>query len=87
MPGGIATGLQRRVDPETLKQYGKNSAQGAATTITAAFGKEWEGKGGIYLEDCQEAGPVPEGVAPHAFDLEDEKKLWPLSLTMLNLSE
>lgn len=102
MPGGIATGLQRHVDPETLKQwgssepakkYGKNPAQGAATTITAAFGKEWEGKGGVYLEDCQEAGPIPEGgtlavgVAPHAFDPEGEKKLWALSLKMLNLSE
>lgn len=102
MPGGIATGLQRHVDPETLKQwgssepaikYGKSPAQGAATTMTAAFGKEWEGKGGVYLEDCQEAGPMPEGgtlavgVAPHAFDPEGEKKLWALSLEMLNLSE
>lgn len=102
MPGGIATGLQRHVDLETLKQwgsnepakkYGKSPAQGAATTTTAAFGKEWEGKGGVYLEDCQEAGPIPEGgtlavgVAPHAFDLEDEKKLWALSLKKLNLLE
>ncbi|KAI0870735.1 NAD(P)-binding protein [Hypoxylon argillaceum] len=102
MPGGIATGLQRHVDPETLKQwgssepsrkYGKSPAQGAATTMTAALGKEWEGKGGVYLEDCQEAGPIPEGgilavgVAPHAFDPEGEKKLWALSLQLLNLSE
>ncbi|KAJ5337130.1 NAD(P)-binding protein [Penicillium brevicompactum] len=69
MPGGIFTGLQRHVDPETLKQwgssepvlggqkYGKSPAQGAATTMTAAFGKEWKGKGGVYLEDCQEARP------------------------------
>ncbi|KAJ5358143.1 hypothetical protein N7541_005301 [Penicillium brevicompactum] len=102
MPGGIFTGLQRHVDPETLKQWGssepaqkydKNAAQGAATTITAAFGKEWEGKGDVYLEDCQEAGPVPEGgtlavgVAPHAFDPEGERRLWSLSLKLLNLSE
>ena len=102
MPGGIATDLQRHVDPETLKQwsssepaqkYGKSPAQGAATTMTAAFGKEWEGNGGVYLEDCQEAGPIPEGgtlavgVAPHAFDPEGEKKLWALTLEMLNLSE
>jgi len=100
MPGGIYTGLQRYVDPETLKQwvssepskkYGKSPAQGAATIMTAALGKEWEGKGGVYLEDCQEAGPIPEGgtlavgVAPHAFDAEGEKKLWDLSLKMLNL--
>ncbi|CAI6332026.1 unnamed protein product [Periconia digitata] len=102
MPGGIATGLQRFVDPETLKQwgssepalkYGKSPAQGAATTMTAAFGKEWEGKGGVYLEDCQEAGPIPEngtlavGIAPHAFDPEGQKKLWDLTLKMLKLSE
>lgn len=102
MPGGIDTGLQRHVDPEMLKQwasselskkYGKSPAQGAATTMTAAFGKEWEGKGAVYLEDCQEAGPIPEGgilavgVAPHAFDSEGEKKLWALSLKMLNLPE
>ncbi len=99
MPGGIATGLQRHVDTEMPKQwgsseatqkYGKSPAQGAATTMTAAFGKEWEGNGGVYLEDCQEADPVPEGgtlaigAAPHAFDPEGEKKLWTLSLKMLN---
>lgn len=102
MPGGIATSLQRHVDPEMLKQwgssepsrkYGKSPAQGAATTMTAALGKEWEGKGGVYLEDCQEAGPIPEGgtlavgVAPYAFDPEGEKNLWALSLQLLNLSE
>ncbi|KAH7313820.1 hypothetical protein B0I35DRAFT_394856 [Stachybotrys elegans] len=102
MPGGVATGLQRHVDPEMLKQwassetarkYGKSPAQGAATTMTAAFGKEWEGKGGVYLEDCQEAGPLPEGgtlavgVAPHAFDIEGGKKLWDLALNMLSLTE
>ncbi|CEJ81944.1 Putative Short-chain dehydrogenase [[Torrubiella] hemipterigena] len=102
MPGGIATDLQRHVDPKTLEQwvlsepsrkYGKSTAQGAATTMTAAFGKEWEGKGGVYLEDCQEAGPVPDGgtlavgVAPHAFNPEGEKALWALSIEMLNLVE
>jgi NAD(P)-dependent dehydrogenase (short-subunit alcohol dehydrogenase family) len=102
MPGGIASDLQRHVDPETLKQWGSSEpaqkymmspAQGAATTITAAFGKEWEGKGGVYLEDCQKAGPIPEGgtlavgVAPHAFNPEGEKQLWDLTIKMLNLSE
>ncbi|KAF3397949.1 Retinol dehydrogenase 11 [Penicillium rolfsii] len=88
MPGGIATGLQRHVDLEMLKQwsssepaqkYGKSPAQDAVTTMTAALGREWEGKGGVYLEDCQEAGPIPEGgilavgVAPHSFNPEGEK--------------
>jgi NAD(P)-dependent dehydrogenase (short-subunit alcohol dehydrogenase family) len=103
MPGGVlGTGLQRHVDPELVKQwnssesslkFSKSPAQGAATTMTAAFGKEWEGKGGVYLEDCQEAGPMPEGgtmavgVSPWAFDPEGEKRLWTLSLKMLSLSE
>ncbi|CAG8960517.1 hypothetical protein HYFRA_00008237 [Hymenoscyphus fraxineus] len=102
MPGGIKTALQRHVDPEMLATWGsseaarkhmKSPAQGAATTITAAFGKEWEGKGGVYLEDCQEAGPLPAeggtlsvGLAPHASNPEGEKKLWELSLKMLKLS-
>ena len=49
MPGGIATDIQHHADPETLKQWGssrpakrydKRPAQGAATTMTAAFVKE-----------------------------------------------
>lgn len=48
--------------------------------MRAAFGKKWEGKGGVYVENCQEAGLIPEGgtlavgVAPDAFDPEGEKK-------------
>ena len=53
--------------------------QGAATTVWAAVGKVWEGKGGVFLEDCQgrEACLVPYGPGqeggyagnvPHAYD-------------------
>jgi NAD(P)-dependent dehydrogenase (short-subunit alcohol dehydrogenase family) len=64
MPGGIATNLQRHVDPEVLaearRQAGapselKTVAQGAATSVLAAASPLLQGIGGRYLEDCQEA--------------------------------
>ncbi|MCJ1401821.1 hypothetical protein MMC11_005038 [Xylographa trunciseda] len=96
-PGGIMTGLQIHV-PEDVKETWKSDAatkgmksvpQGAATTVWAAVSREWEGKGGKYLEDCQESRPV-EGVwgyAPHAFDQEKEGKLWIASLKLLGLED
>ena len=100
MPGGIATELQKHV-PETTKsawysnedtqKFMKNTAQGSATTILAAVDKKWEGKGGVYLEDCQEAIPMPPGgrgavgFAPHAFDAEKEARLWDAAMKMVKL--
>jgi hypothetical protein len=64
MPGGIATNLQRHVDPEALaearRQAGastelKTVAQGAATSVLAAASPLAQRIGGRYLEDCQEA--------------------------------
>jgi NAD(P)-dependent dehydrogenase (short-subunit alcohol dehydrogenase family) len=64
MPGGIATNLQRYVDPEVLAQRRRQSgastelktvAQGAATSVLAAASPLLEGVGGRYLEDCREA--------------------------------
>lgn len=100
MPGGIATELQRYIPEETkaawstgdeVKKFWKSTAQGAATTMVAAVGKEWEGKGGVYLEDCQEAIPTPPGgegsvgVAAHAFDAEKEPRLWDAAMKMVKL--
>lgn len=100
MPGGIATELQRYVPDdlkkawstgEAVQKFWKSTAQGAATTMVAAIGKEWEGKGGVYLEDCQEAIPTPPGgfgsvgVAAHAFDPEKETKLWDVATKMVGL--
>ncbi len=95
------TGLQTHVgeqiqksweSPETQKVF-KSTEQGAATTVYAALGKEYEGRGGCYLEDCDEAGPqVEEGMgasghAAHAFDEEGEKKLWVDSCEMVGVSD
>jgi NAD(P)-dependent dehydrogenase (short-subunit alcohol dehydrogenase family) len=68
MPGGIATGLQRHVDPEALARIRREAGaseelktveQGAATSILAAVSPLLDGIGGRYLEDCQEAEVVP----------------------------
>lgn len=93
-PGGIATGLQVHVDEamkaswaadESVANYMKSPAQGAATSVYAALGKEWEGKGALYLADCAAQGPFKggealgtgdEGFAEWAFDEEAEEKLW-----------
>ncbi len=100
MPGGIATELQRYVPDdvkaawstgEEVQKFWKSIAQGAATTMVAAVGKEWEGKGGVYLEDCQESIPTPPGgegsvgIAAHAFDAEKESKLWIAAMKMVKL--
>ena len=67
MPGGIATNLQRHVDPDALakarREAGastelKTVAQGAATSVLAAASPLLQGIGGRYLEDCQEAQTI-----------------------------
>lgn len=100
MPGGILTNLQQHVSAEEkaswhsnkdIMNFMKSTGQGAATTIVAALSKEWEGKGGKYLEDCQVAGdsivPWTMGVTKEAFDDGKEDKLWELTLGTLGLSQ
>ena len=99
-PGGIWTELYVHVsaveqeswsEDEAIRQFMKSSAQGAATTVYAAISKDWEGKGGRYLENCAdtspilEPGPISPGYAPHAYDEEKEKKLWLDSLKLVGL--
>lgn len=99
MPGGIFTGLQVHVPAEVKEGWKafamgmKNEEQGAATTVLAAVGKEWEGVGGKYLEDCreiEETGKAEYGAfgwMSHAFDEKLEKQLWIDSLKMVGLPE
>ncbi|KAF2797313.1 short-chain dehydrogenase/reductase-like protein [Melanomma pulvis-pyrius CBS 109.77] len=63
-PGAINTDLSRHLGSEFVAQIMsddkilkimKTPEQGAATTVLAAVGNEWEEKGGKYLEDCEEA--------------------------------
>ena len=62
----------------------KSTEQGAATSVWAAVGEELEGRGGLYLENCNQAVPWSEqapfeGVLPHAIDPEAAERLWALS--------
>ncbi|KAI9645369.1 hypothetical protein NHQ30_006106 [Ciborinia camelliae] len=107
MPGAMESGIQRHLDPkeaadyaatEVVKKTMKSLEQGAATTVLAAIGKEFESKGGVYLENCEVAGLYPSdrghdhfpdvpGYAKHAFDEEKEYKLWLDSLRMVGVAE
>jgi len=99
-PGGIMTGLQQHLSREEMDQMGwldaegkpragfKSAAQGAATSVWAATASELEGRGGCYLEDCNEAEPFSKekpfaGVHAHALDPEAARRLWTLSEEML----
>ncbi|UTP38999.1 oxidoreductase [Phenylobacterium sp. LH3H17] len=96
MPGGIMTPLQRYLPKEEMVAMGwmdaegnvregfKTTEQGASTSVWAAVGEELEGIGGLYLEDCKEAGPWTKedpvhGVMPYALDPESAERLWALS--------
>ena len=64
----------------------KSTEQGASTSVWAAIGPELNGVGGLYLENCAEAGPWTadnpfEGVMPYALDPEAAERLWALSET------
>lgn len=104
MPGGVETGLQKHIQdlmkttkamPQRVK-YMKSVEQGCANTIWAATARELEGKGAVYCEDCEVAGPISQnqpdpaiapGYAPWAFDPEGEAKLWEISLGLVGLKK
>ncbi|TGJ85028.1 hypothetical protein E0Z10_g3714 [Xylaria hypoxylon] len=100
MPGGIDTGLSKYTAREVVESFQKDPVmyawmkspeQGAATTIVAAVSKEWEGKGGKYLEDCAVAKTEPFfmgfwGVTDYVYDEEKENKTWELTLNALGLA-
>jgi len=101
MPGGIMSNLQKHwsddmkkriAEGEDTRKFMKNEEQGAATTIYAALDKDWEGKGGEYLEDCNIAkslGDAPgdgaRGAAKHIHDEEAETKLWNVASKLVGL--
>ncbi|KFZ03218.1 hypothetical protein V502_11139 [Pseudogymnoascus sp. VKM F-4520 (FW-2644)] len=102
-PGGIETRISRHVDPEFAKQFTedpifrtllKSPEQGAATTVIAAVGKEWENRGGRYLEDCVEAprgegdnNPLGSGFIRQTYDRENEERVWKDSLVMVGVED
>ncbi|KAJ5628468.1 short-chain dehydrogenase/reductase-like protein [Penicillium lividum] len=100
-PGAINTNLSRHVGREFVEQIMsdenivrvlKSPEQGAATTVLAAVGHEWDGQGGKYLEDCEEAkrglddnDTFGVGYVRQTYDLENEKRLWKDSLRLVGM--
>ncbi len=100
MPGGIWTNLQRHWDPAVLAatkaqvaaagMSAKTPEQGAATSVLLASWPALEGVGGRYFEDCHEAATVPElldglyGVRDYALDPETARRLWDVSVDLLD---
>lgn len=93
-PGAIATNLGRHMDEQDFIQLGeqfqssgivyKTVDQGAATSVWAATSPELEGRGGLYLEDCQIGLPASDatpnsGFLDYALDEEQAEQLWALS--------
>ncbi|NGO68817.1 SDR family NAD(P)-dependent oxidoreductase [Streptomyces boncukensis] len=99
-PGKIITGLQRemtlqaQIDRGWVDEHGhvigegfKTPSQGAATGLWAATSPLLDGRGGLYLEDCDIAhisalgAPMDDGgVRAYAVDPEEAARLWDLSL-------
>ncbi|KAI8667529.1 hypothetical protein LRP88_00715 [Fusarium phalaenopsidis] len=104
-PGVINTNLAKYMTQEMKDFMGnhpgfqkrlKSVAQGAATTVYAAVSKDWEGKGGKYLYDCAEAGPVrpdsdymsvDDGYAEWIYDQDKASKLWTESIKLVGLEK
>lgn len=99
MPGGIETNLGRHASPEQIEQWKtlpgmKTPQQGASTTLVAAVAPEFEGIGGRYLEDANEARVIANdaepgaltvgaGVREWALDPVAALRLWDVSLAMI----
>ena len=68
--------------------------QGAATTVVAAIGKEWEKSGGRYLEDYKEAPRGAEnderfgvGYGRQTYNPGLETRLWLDSLSIVGIND
>ena len=93
-PGGIVTELGRHLSQDDIKELmsrapggkmeWKTPEQGAATSVWGATAPELEGKGGLYLDDCQ-IGSVrtsdddPSGYEAFARDAAAARRLWTVS--------
>jgi hypothetical protein len=94
------TGLQKHMPIEEQRAAGfidddgnpnsmfKSVAQGASTSTWAATGIELENIGGLYLENCQEAGPMDTampfiGVMPYALDASHAGDVWEMTERLL----
>ena len=102
-PGQILTDLARHLSAEDIASFEamdangnpiiapekgmKTPVQGAATSVWAATSPLLNGRGGVYLEDCNiapvlDGSPGRKGVAPYAIDPDLAESLWALSKRM-----
>ncbi|KAJ6026476.1 uncharacterized protein N7446_004926 [Penicillium canescens] len=102
-PGGIATGLSKHIpeadlaamlEDKALVKSLKSPEQGAATTVWAAIGKEWENKEGRYLSNCAEAkrgddlsDMTSADYVSHTYDRESEGRLWEDSVKIVGVTD
>ena len=101
-PGVIHTDLGRHMGPEDYQtlmaeappgEFRMKSVEaGAATSVFAATAPELEGRGGLYLEDCQIAAindaddSADSGVRSYALDESAAERLWAISEEMVGQS-
>ena len=94
-PGVIMTELARHLTMEDIQELMSSAPAdgglefkpveaGAATSVYAATAPELDGRGGLYLEDCQIGERVDDdassrGFKPHAVDPEAARRLWEVS--------
>ncbi|KAJ5641913.1 hypothetical protein N7490_005913 [Penicillium lividum] len=100
-PGNVSSGLQKHISADLAKQFSalsglealeKSPEQGAATTVWAATASDLEGRGGLFLENCQVIGPLPldaglltPGYASWVYDKEKAARLYDLSLELVKV--
>lgn len=101
-PGGILTPLQRHLEKQEMVDFGwidedgnelnpafKSPAQGAATQVWAATSPQLDGRGGVFLEDCEvaevSADDAP-GVRPYAIDPASAERLWTVSAQLTGVN-
>ncbi|TCM40287.1 SDR family NAD(P)-dependent oxidoreductase [Kribbella sp. VKM Ac-2568] len=101
-PGGILTPLQRHLPREEMVAFGwideqgnplnpgfKTPEQGAATQVWAATSPQLEGKGGVFLDDCEVAELSTDeapGVRPYAVDPASAARLWTVSAELTGVN-
>ena len=98
-PGAIMTELSRHLQPDDFAEMGssmkdsgivmKSLESGAATQVWAITAPELEGRGGLYLEDCQigveSPGPTT-GYASYLKNHDNAQSLWHLSEQLVGQS-
>jgi hypothetical protein len=77
---------------EEIYRAFKSTEQCAATIVLAAVSSAFEGKGPLYLEDCEVKGEAKEnlglggeGYVSWAWDKEEDDKLWALSCKLVGV--